>query len=101
MTEDDTTDTANGDASSADASGEASTDDHGLEWYLHRSAIVTLFVAGLFVAVAFYGSVDRAIEVWIGDRFVDLFKAVFNLAVLLVIGYGLAHEIRTIRSRED
>ena len=97
MTDENTTDTANGDASASDASGEASTEDHGLEWYLHRSAIVTLFVAGLFVAIAFYGSVDRAIEVWIGDRFVDQ----MTLAVYLSRSPTTTHFDRVQQEAEE
>lgn len=94
MTENDTG------SNDTEATGEDEQELPEIEWYVRRAAVIVLAIAAFFVAVAFYNSVNNAIDVWIGDRFVDIFRAVFNLAVLLVLGYGLLYELEAVRDEE-
>lgn len=76
------------------------TTNRGVEWYFHRAAIIVLVVLGIYVGFQFYWSAIVAINIWVPREYAQVFKAVFNLALLLVLGAALIRELRHISSNE-
>jgi succinate dehydrogenase hydrophobic anchor subunit len=59
----------------------------------------TLLVLGVLAVVAlfqFYTSANAAIGEWIGREFRSLFRAAFNLLVLLAAGIGISLVVREL-----
>ena len=59
----------------------------------------TLLVLGVLAVVAlfqFYTSANAAIGEWIGPEFRSLFRAAFNLLVLLATGIGISLVVREL-----
>ena len=57
----------------------------GMREFLEKTVLLALVVFGFLVAIRTYLSASAFIGSWIDPRYVDLFQAGFNLAVLLLI----------------
>lgn len=55
-----------------------------------------LFLLALVAVVGLYTAVSSAIATWVTPEFRPLFRAAFNLVVLLGAGAGLAHQARRL-----
>lgn len=73
-----------------------STNEKDAAWYFHRAALAVIVVLAVYVGFQFYWSTTAAINVWVPRDLVHLFKAVFNLALLLTFGAAAIHELRRI-----
>ena len=97
---DDATESASGDATTdpqeAAVSPEEADDGSALPGggkmgrYLWWGAFVGLGLFAGLAALNFYLSATETIGVWVSARYESLFRAAFNLAVLLAAGSGLA-----------
>jgi len=83
------------DGSSA-ADGPNATDDFDVRTNIYRGAL-GLFALLAVVAVAqLYASVGATIDTFISRRYRPLFRAAFNLAVLLAAGIGISRSLREL-----
>jgi len=72
-----------------------------LEWYLERVTLAVLIAIVAFVAYGFYENTHAAIEVWASEEFAPVYRAVFNLVVLLLATAGTVRLLRRVkRARE-
>ncbi|PSQ33475.1 hypothetical protein BRD09_00740 [Halobacteriales archaeon SW_10_68_16] len=67
-----------------------------LSTYLLWGAVVVLFVLAVVATAGLYSSVGRVIDIWIAPDFQPLFRAAFNLAVVLVCAAGLSVLLRRV-----
>lgn len=82
---------------SAVAPGRASVLDAGkLTTYLLWGAIAGLAVLAVVAAAGLYTSLSSLIDVWIGDRYRPLARAVLNFAVLCAAAAGIAFLLRRL-----
>ena len=82
---------------SAVAPGRASGLGAGkLTTYLMWGAIVGLAVLAVVAAAGLYTSLSSLIDVWIGDRYRPLARAVLNFAVLCAAAAGIAVLLRRL-----
>ncbi|MCD2203439.1 hypothetical protein [Halobacterium sp. KA-6] len=84
-----------------DQSDSAPTDEPAIDGRNVRDLLLrgTLLVLGVLAVVAlfqFYTSANAAIGQWIGPDFRSLFRAVFNLVVLLAAGLGISLVVREL-----
>lgn len=87
--------------STADGDGEEQeTEPAGggdrVEEYLLKGSLVVLFLLALVATMQFYSSAQTAISRLASDQFRPLFRAVFNLVVLLAAGIGIAQVVRRL-----
>lgn len=64
--------------------------------YLHWAALAGLAVFGLVAAISLYTSFGRIIDVWVAPEFQPVFRAAFNLLVLLLVGAGISLVLRRL-----
>lgn len=62
--------------------------------YLLWGTVAVLFLVGVVAVVGLYRSVGSIIDIWIAPDFQPLFRAGFNLAVVLVCALGLSVLLR-------
>jgi len=88
-------------ASDADADESNGTDDTSgdlsapggyerMTTYLLWGTVALLFALAAAATVGLYTSVGRAIDIWIAPDYRPLFRAAFNLAVVLACATGLS-----------
>jgi len=71
------------------------------EQNVQRAILATLLLLGIYLTARFYWNVLGFIELWASDDFVDLFKALFNLTVLLLVGAVFVRQLRVLRERQE
>ena len=76
-----------------------STPDFEIRTNLYRAALGLFALLALVAVVQLYASVNATINTFIADRYRPLFRAAFNLVVLLVSGIGISWCVREL-SRE-
>ena len=57
-------------------------------------AVVAFVLLAVVAGVGLYTSLSSVIDVWVGDRFQPVARAVFNFAVLCVAGVGIGLVLR-------
>ena len=62
--------------------------------YVDYALLAGLLLLALVAVLQFYLSVGSAINTWVTPEYRSLFRALFNLAVLLAVGAGLAYQLR-------
>ena len=67
-----------------------------LPTYLVWGAVAVLFVLAVVATAGLYSSVGRVIDIWIAPDFQPLFRAAFNLAVVLACAAGLSVLLRRV-----
>lgn len=92
------TETETSEASTETQEKDSSLSERNAEWYFHRTALAVLVVLGIYVGFQFYWSTTAAINVWVPREYVHVFKAIFNLALLLALGAAAIHELRRINA---
>ena len=84
-----------GEESGEPADGRApDIDAEGVRQYLQWGALVGFALLAAVAAVGLYTSLSSIIDVWVGDRFQPVARAVFNFAVLCVAGVGTGLVLR-------
>lgn len=71
-------------------------DGSRLRRFLNYGLLAGLLLLALVAAVGFYTAVSSAISIWVADEWQPLFRAGFNLAVLLLAGSGIAWQVRRL-----
>lgn len=64
--------------------------------YLLKGALVVLGVLGVVATLQFYLSASAAISQFASEQFRPVFRAAFNLVVLLAVGIGIAQAVRRL-----
>jgi len=99
MSDTSTTDTAAQDIETdpGDAVDE-SDDDSGptIAVYAQWAVFAILTLVALIATLQFYFSASSAIDTFVTERYRPLFRAAFNLAVVLVCGLGLSVLVRRL-----
>lgn len=72
------------------------TDELVSREYLLKGALIVLGVIAVAALFGFYSSMMAVINEWVARRFQPIFKAVFNLVVLLVAGIGISLILRKL-----
>ncbi len=67
-----------------------------LPTYLVWGAVVVLFALAVVATAGLYSSVGRVIDIWIAPDYQPLFRAAFNLAVVLACAAGLSVLLRRV-----
>jgi len=75
---------------------EPATDGRDVRALLLRAALLVLSVLAVVALFQFYTSANAAIGEWIGREFRSLFRAAFNLLVLLAAGIGISLVVREL-----
>lgn len=65
--------------------------------YLQWAVLAVLALFGLVAAISLYVSFGRIIDVWVTTEFQPVFRAAFNLLVLLIVAGGISVLLRRIR----
>jgi uncharacterized membrane protein len=73
-----------------------STPDFEIRTNLYRAALGLFALLALVAVVQLYASVNATINTFIADRYRPLFRAAFNLVVLLVSGIGISWCVREL-----
>jgi hypothetical protein len=71
------------------------------EQNVRKAVLATLILLGIYFIIRFYWNVLGFIELWASEEFVDLFKALFNLAILLLVGSVFVRQLRELRERRE
>ncbi|MFB6302627.1 MAG: hypothetical protein ABEH78_07185 [Haloferacaceae archaeon] len=94
---------ATGAVSTADSADEATEATEGaddaprLRRMLNYGLLAGLLLLALVSAAGVYTAVSAAISTWVTPEWRPLFRAAFNLAVLLLAGAGIAWQARRMR----
>lgn len=64
--------------------------------YLFRGALAVLGLVAVVALFGFYQSVNDVIDVFIDGRYRPVFRAAFNLVVLLAAGIGISWTVREL-----
>jgi hypothetical protein len=64
--------------------------------YLHYAALAFLSLFAVVALFGFYSAASGAINDWISPEYRSLFRAGFNLVVLLLAGIGISYELRRL-----
>lgn len=64
--------------------------------YLFWGTFGAAFLFGAFAAFGFYQSVIEIIDIWVSEDFEPIFRAVFNLVVVLIAILGISLLIRRL-----
>ena len=75
---------------------EPADDGRDVRELLLRGALLVLSVLAVVALFQFYTSANAAIGEWIGREFRSLFRAAFNLLVLLATGIGISLVVRDL-----
>ncbi|MFB6194725.1 MAG: hypothetical protein ABEI80_01015 [Haloplanus sp.] len=97
--ETDQTADADGDPEPAGANEDATddrTDGSRFRRFLNYGLLAGLLLFALVAAVGFYTAVSSAISTWVADEWRPLFRAAFNLAILLLTGAGIVWQARRL-----
>ncbi|MFB6130614.1 MAG: hypothetical protein ABEJ28_07320, partial [Salinigranum sp.] len=83
----------------------AAEETSGGEWsnvrrYVEYAVLGALGVVGLIALVQLYFSASSAISTWITPEYRSLFRAGFNLVVLLLVGAGISWRLRRMDARD-
>lgn len=73
-----------------------STADFELRTNLYRAALGLFALLALVAVIQLYASVNATINTFISDQYRPLFRAAFNLVVLLVAGIGISWTVREL-----
>ncbi|GCF12270.1 hypothetical protein Harman_02050 [Haloarcula mannanilytica] len=86
------------DAETGDTGDEADTDgsSRSIAVYAQWAMFGILTLVALIATLQFYFSASSTIDTFVTDRYRPLFKAAFNLVVLLVCGIGLSVLVRRL-----
>lgn len=86
------------DPDTADASSDSPIDPDGLasREYLLKGALVVLVLIAVFALFQFYTSMVATINEWVAPEFRPVFRAAFNLVVLLAAGIGISLTVREL-----
>ncbi|WP_313691292.1 hypothetical protein [Halorarum halobium] len=68
-----------------------------LRYLLNRLALAGLVLLALVAGLRFYLAASTTIDRWVVREYRSLFHAVFNLALLLLAGYGISVQVRRLR----
>jgi len=72
----------------------------GTEEYAQKAFLAALVVVGVYLALRFYWSVVSFIDIWAPREYADLFEALFNLAVLMLVAAAFVRQLAKVRGRE-
>lgn len=70
--------------------------DPAVRTYLFRGALAVLGLVAVVALFGFYQSVNDVIDVFIDGRYRPVFRAAFNLVVLLSAGIGISWTVREL-----
>ncbi|WP_158055895.1 hypothetical protein [Halorussus halophilus] len=70
--------------------------DSDARTYLFRGALVVLGLVAVVALFGFYQSVNAVIDQFIDGRYRPVFRAAFNLVVLLAAGIGISWTVREL-----
>ena len=73
-----------------------STDDLEVRTYLYRGALALFALVAVVALFGFYNSVNAIINTFIDHQYRPLFRAAFNLVVLLASGIGISWTVREL-----
>ena len=76
---------------------DAGPGDRDIATLLNRIALAALVLLALVAALQFYLAVSATIDRWVVREYRSLFRAAFNLALLLLAGYGISVQVRRLR----
>ena len=76
---------------------DAGTGGRDLTTLLNRVALAGLVLLALVAGLRFYLAASTTIDRWIVHEYRSLFHAAFNLALLLLAGYGISVQVRRLR----
>jgi uncharacterized membrane protein YqjE len=76
-----------------------STPDFEIRTNLYRAALGLFALLALVAVVQLYASVNATINTFIADQYRPLFRAAFNLVVLLVSGIGISWCVRELSGK--
>lgn len=85
-----------------DTSDASSTDDlpgvseEAVRGYLLKGALVALALVAVGATVGFYLSAVAAIDEWVAREYRPLFRAAFNLVIVLAAGVGISMVLREL-----
>ncbi len=71
-------------------------EDRSLRTYLLWGGLLVLGVLAVVATAGLYSSLSSVIDVWIGDRFRPIARAVLNFGVLCVAAAGIAVLLRRV-----
>jgi hypothetical protein len=69
--------------------------------YVEYAVLGALILIGVIALVQFYLSASNAISTWIATEYRSLFRAAFNLAVLLLVGGAITWQLRQMGALGD
>ena len=72
------------------------TDGFEARSYLYRGALALFVLLAVVAVVQLYGSVNATINTFISHEYRSLFRAAFNLVVLLLSGIGISWTVREL-----
>ncbi|MFC7079675.1 hypothetical protein [Halorussus caseinilyticus] len=75
---------------------EESTTDFELRTNLYRAALALFVLLAVVAVIQLYASVNATINTFITHEYRPLFRAAFNLVVLLVAGLGISWSVREL-----
>ena len=82
--------------SASGASGRIRDDDGDVRGLILRAALVVLGFVAVVALFQFYTSTVAVINEWVGREYRALFRAAFNLVVLLAAGIGISVVVREL-----
>jgi len=102
------TDAATSDTTATQMTDHSATDSNGgqpanesegagkstIRRYVDYAILGGLLVLAFVAVIQFYLATGSAINTWINPEYRSLFRALFNLAVLLAVGAGVAYQLR-------
>ncbi|MFB6304334.1 MAG: hypothetical protein ABEH47_04145 [Haloferacaceae archaeon] len=80
----------------AESEPDAGADGSRFRRLVNYGLLAGLLLLALVAAVGFYTAVSSAISTWVTDEWRPLFRAAFNLVVLLLAGSGIAWQARRL-----
>ncbi|PSQ45561.1 hypothetical protein BRD15_11475 [Halobacteriales archaeon SW_6_65_15] len=87
---------ANTDDSPEPTNRATSTTDFEVRTNLYRAALALFGLLAVVAVIQLYGSVNATINTFIEQEYRPLFRAAFNLVVLLVAGIGISWTVREL-----
>ena len=75
---------------------DASTSNFRIRTNLYRAALGLFVLLAVVAVVQLYASVNATINTFVADEYRPLFRAAFNLVVLLVSGIGISLTVREL-----
>lgn len=81
----------------ADTGAGARIGGRDISTLLNRIALAALVLLALVAGLRFYLAASTTIDRWLVHEYRSLFHAAFNLALLLLAGYGISVQVRRLR----